>query len=447
MIKEKYENEEIGKHKKKKGRENMQRKWKEKGVTLIALVITIIVLIILAGVAINTLVGENGIITQAQKAKENTELAEKDEEELLEDLVSQIDYSQANTNLGIVKVGETAVRNSTMNGQKGSYANPVIPKGFKAVDTNIAKWKDENGYQFGLVIEDDTKDEITQSSQFVWIPVEDYQHFHLIEGYLNGYLTTYLSRTENASREAGASKTEKIPQLPNSGKNALLGTNESINMYRSISTYGGFYIARYEAGIAGTVNSTQTNDSNKQIQDGSIKPISKEKVGVWNFIAWGGTKEKEATDGEFGNDRQDGAVKVARSMYNNPIEGIHNKNTTVKSTLCYGVQWDAIMNFIDKNYETGTCDSNSFLVNSSNQGNYSGNIATTGSRDEYNVKNIYDLAGNVYEWTMEAFHTEYRVTRGGNWNVSATYAPASQRGNNNPDNSYDSIGFRVALYL
>ena len=105
------------------------------------------------------------------------------------------------------------------------------------------------------------------------------------------------------------------------------------------------------------------------------------------------------------------------------------------------------MYFIDKNYETGTCDSNSFLVNISNQGNYSGNIATTGSRDEYNVKNIYDLAGNVYEWTMEAFHTEYRVTRGGNWNVSATYAPASQRGNNNPDNSYDSIGFRVALYL
>ena len=80
MIKEKYENEEIGKHKKKKGRKTMQKKWKEKGVTLIALVITIIVLIILAGVAINALVGEDGIIIQAQKAKDDTEQGKRDEE-------------------------------------------------------------------------------------------------------------------------------------------------------------------------------------------------------------------------------------------------------------------------------------------------------------------------------------------------------------------------------
>ena len=52
---------------------------KEKGITLIALVVTIIVLIILAGVSINILVGDNGIITQAQKAKEETEIAKNEE--------------------------------------------------------------------------------------------------------------------------------------------------------------------------------------------------------------------------------------------------------------------------------------------------------------------------------------------------------------------------------
>ena len=55
--------------------------WKNtKGITLIALVVTIIVLIILAGVSINLVMGDNGIITMAQKAKENTELAQSEEE-------------------------------------------------------------------------------------------------------------------------------------------------------------------------------------------------------------------------------------------------------------------------------------------------------------------------------------------------------------------------------
>ena len=48
---------------------------KNKGITLIALVITIIVLLILAGVTIATLTGDNGILTKAVTAKENTEKA------------------------------------------------------------------------------------------------------------------------------------------------------------------------------------------------------------------------------------------------------------------------------------------------------------------------------------------------------------------------------------
>ena len=62
--------------------------WKNtKGITLIALVVTIIVLIILAGVSINLVMGDNGIITMAQKAKENTELAQTEEEKQLSELV------------------------------------------------------------------------------------------------------------------------------------------------------------------------------------------------------------------------------------------------------------------------------------------------------------------------------------------------------------------------
>ncbi|MFR0823503.1 MAG: hypothetical protein ACLSHH_07880, partial [Clostridia bacterium] len=75
----------------------MKEKTKQKGVTLIALVITIIVLIILAGVAINALVGENGIITQAQRAKDDTEQGKREEQGGLLSLEQQIDAALGQT--------------------------------------------------------------------------------------------------------------------------------------------------------------------------------------------------------------------------------------------------------------------------------------------------------------------------------------------------------------
>ena len=56
---------------------------KDNGITLVALIVTIIVLIILAGISINLILGDNGIITIAQKAKENTELSKVEEEKEL----------------------------------------------------------------------------------------------------------------------------------------------------------------------------------------------------------------------------------------------------------------------------------------------------------------------------------------------------------------------------
>ena len=63
----------------------------QKGVTLVALVVTIIVLIILAGISINLLLGDNGIITIAKKAKENTELAKVEEETELNELYAKLE--------------------------------------------------------------------------------------------------------------------------------------------------------------------------------------------------------------------------------------------------------------------------------------------------------------------------------------------------------------------
>ena len=146
-----------------------------------------------------------------------------------------------------------------------------------------------------------------------------------------------------------------------------------------------------------------------------------------------------------GDDTKDGAVKVARSMYNNVYTGNKNTETNVKSTLCYGVQWDAVMNFMDNKYVNGNAEG--YVKNSENQGNYAGNIAKTGDQETYAVKNIYDMAGNVLEWTMEAHGTDSRVSRGGCYDYSGDDYPASSCIYECPDIRSVSFGFRVTLYL
>lgn len=348
--------------------------------------------------------------------------------------LSEEENSQRGITLKI-EVGQVAKEESTINGKEKGYNNPVIPKGFKAINTEKAVWTDPKAYQNGLVIEDATGDKTTNESQFVWIPVQNYKDFHLIEGYSDKKLSKMLSKGLNPSREAGSSEEELLPGKPNKN-NTVKGTKESIEMYKSVKENGGFYISRFEAGIK--------DENKKDIQDGSIKPVSK-KQNVWNNISWGGDIEVKATDVLQGNDKSSGAVKVARSMYNNPISGSVNKRTTVKSTLCYGVQWDAVLNFIDASYVKGKAEG--YLKDSTNKGNYESDIEQTGSSEEYMKKNIYDIAGNVSEWTMEAFETQYRVIRGGNYKGIASMSPASVRYIETPSKSDSTIGFRVALYL
>ena len=72
---------------------------------------------------------------------------------------------------------------------------------------------------------------------------------------------------------------------------------------------------------------------------------------------------------------------------------------------------------------------------------------TTGSNVNYAVNNIYDLAGNVFEWTMESYYTDCRISRGGIYGYTGADDPASCRYYDNPSFSFDGFGFRLALYL
>ena len=156
-------------------------------------------------------------------------------------------------------------------------------------------------------------------------------------------------------------------------------------MYNSVTLNKGFFVARYEA------------------SQGTNGVESKQGKTPWVVIPWGTSMSEIGTTG---------AVFQSQQMYTGKT------GYDVTSTLIYGIQWDAIMQWIDSAYKTDSCvttgNNKSFVANSNGKGYYGQSDKTsTGSSAEYAVKNIYDLAGNVSEWTMEAYDTNKRSYRGG----------------------------------
>ena len=167
-------------------------------------------------------------------------------------------------------------------------------------------------------------------------------------------------------------------------------------MKTSVLEKNGFYVGRYEAG---------TTNSSRNINSGiTDEVLIQQGQYVYNYVGWNDSETNAM------NDETGGAVELAKGF------DTANGYESVTSTLIYGVQWDAIMNFIDPKYATENCDANSYVVDSSGKGWYEQSSPTlTGSNGNYAVKNIYDLGGNVVEWTMEAIEVgDYtvRVYRG-----------------------------------
>ena len=116
----------------------------------------------------------------------------------------------------------------------------------------------------------------------------------------------------------------------------------------------------------------------------------------------------------------------------------YNTSTSVNSSMIWGSQWDAMLNYIlegtDKDKVTAIT------------GNHTGTRASTGQFGSDIMNNIFDLSSNVREWTAQANSTLYRVARGGNYYLGII-SPASYRDTNYPTNTYDYIGSRLALYV
>ena len=426
-----------------------KQKLKEsKGITLIALVITIIVLLILAGVTIATLTGDNGILKKAGDAKTQTEQAKEDEnlkiaiagsygtdgklnlKDLKDNLTNQgIDYDKNNTGFPLEVIVNGEKKKIDANGNiiesiqslktKGTvfkdtttledtYGNQVkIPKGFKIANDSAT---DVTG---GIVIEDATYTN-TIGSQFVWIPVGTGENAikkannETVDIALGRYEFTKNSDGTITTSEYSGSYTEDTTANHNSSyENAIAKDIEQFKT--SANSNHGYYIGRYEAG--------------KTDNDGFM--VCKSGQEVWNSIT------------------QPKASEVSRNMYGSEAK--------VTSDLINSYAWDTAIVFIQK---CGT-ESNS-LTYSQTAGlslTSTSKPQTTGTNILNETKkvdkqcNIFDMAGNCWEWTTEtsSLSSIPCVSRGGYYYSSGRYT--SSRGSNFTSATGSDLSFRPLLYL
>ena len=394
---------------------------KNRGITLIALVITIIVLLILAGVSIAMLTGNNGILTQAKLAKENTQTAKEQEEKSLDKINSYINEKTIKDNY------------TDINGDKAT-----VPEGF-TVD------KKENIISKGLVVHGPDKTNDDNGSEFVWVPVpyiNSMAQCSTADGSCNLQLedgtlkcTTHnstdivgkLYATELGEKFGTVNKTYsadsrlrepaylKDTDYGDASRFNTIGLTLSNmqedykNMATSVAKYGGFYIGRYETSLS-NATSTESKDGNIQSKPG-VMPTS---AGNSATSSWYGlySKQKEYT----------------------------GKNGSVGSSMIWGSQYDAMINWAKSGADKDK------ITNTSLGNNSSGGVTTTGNSNYSNdsINNIRDLGGNLFECTLEAYSTYLRVSRGGYF--SNTYSP-SCRGNSGPSSTYSSYGSRFTLYI
>ena len=229
----------------------------QRGITLIALVITIIILLILAGITINLVLGEHGIIKMAEKAGKNYVNAAEDEQKKLNDLLNEaeniINGTGNGENVPTIPLFGTIIKNqNNINYTADGKGNIIpVPEGFSPLAES------DNGYKdTGFVIKNDS-----DNNEFVWVPVDSkttykYERMPFTR---DGWAWSENLNTETGGiwyQQNGATYiyTEIMPTIE-TGRTEL----------DSINQYGGYYIGRYEAGILSTTERTSSSGTSDAV--------------------------------------------------------------------------------------------------------------------------------------------------------------------------------------
>ena len=250
------------------------------GITLITLAVTIVVILILAGVTLDVTLGENGILNKSKEAANRMNNLVKEDEAELNELLDELNETMdSNWDSNIEIPEENLDLTYTEDGVP-------IPAGFYYVGGTKSE---------GVVISDNVEDKnkginheiakILLGNQFVWIPVENKSEFKRYNNYFDGSLNSFDVLTISEEPSSYATEEER---------------REYSDMIQSVYNNKGFYIGRYEAGIKSNMERTE------QSYGVDEEVVIKQGAYVYNYIGWADTEE---TTNQLG-----GAVQKSREM-------------------------------------------------------------------------------------------------------------------------------------
>ena len=419
---------------------------KNKGVTLIALAVTIVVMLILAGVTISVLNGENGIVKQAQKAKEESKIKELKEKVRIDIAGKRVENINGELRVSVLKEildkyfdnvpVETQITSETKLKAKeeyGKYEMKIsdIDVGEITYETSYTIFKDVNGEQVpipeGYIVSENSDENIvnkglvisdSRGNEYVWISCTVDSSSNKLQ-----YKRTEWGVEKDGTDNSRAIKDEltlKDIDVTYSKTDTDNGINEEISKEivaqinaekESIKKYGGYYIGRYEVG-----------------KDNKTAVIKAEQEPYVN-IKW--SKAYELAKGIGGGE---GATTY----------------------LCSSYSWDTAINFIQnttgKNYATSIIGFNGNWKSQEVKDSSGKVIKPVNTAQRLNTGlttalcNIYDMGGNVGEFTTELNPgtSETVVLRGG---VNGDNNPAGLRWDNNSGYASSYYGFRATLFL
>ena len=474
---------------------------KNKGITLIALIITIIVMLILVAVSIRIALS-TGLFESAGKATKDWQTAQDAETELGNGKVNiggtEYDIDEYISGIGDLKPGERASDGNA------TYKGVTIPEGFTVsnipgeyenVDDGIVIYdipaedlEDEN-FNWTDGSDSDSYPDVQQKyNQFVWVPVEKaYEDVYITVAEINEIIAAneteinaMVSDTETyshiVSQEQAAiqllvndSTNPQYPmavQMENGNYRGILydfenwngttgikvkefSSSESVSYENVATAVEGITYATYRR-EPGTTSYDRSSDyadyeitqSNMQREyDNMVTSVA--KYGGFYVARFELTQETVTVDGTsklvFGSKRgqtvASSSTSSANMWYglNEACNGLYNKTTDkVQSQMISGAQWDQIMIWM-RSVPNRTTTGKYFINYSKDMGNYSDSADYSSSNlisgrvDNFSVKKVFDLGGNLYDRTTEAYTTDLRVLRGGSYDYNGSGYPASGR--------------------
>ena len=328
----------------------------------------------------------------------------------------------------------------------------------------------ENFWTETVTVGDQTYPKVqTEYNQFVWVPVETaYVKKSDLEKIIsdsNGSITTEKAAMQSlvdngtypmAVQLANGTDYRGILYSFSAGTN---GVKIEVRDFSSTANYNDGSVTYYrEPAQLSRTNSyvDQTKEPALDLQteyNNIVKSVASQK-GFW-------VARYELSYSTKGESKRGKAVATAEDTNTNQWYGLYtacqgmypsSEITGTKSSMIYGSEWDQIMIWM-KDVKNTQDNTKYYILDSSYMGNYNtatggtGGPQVTGYLEKYSVKKVFDLGGNLYDWTTEATDTSRRVLRGGYYDDRGSSAPASIRGNNRPTRTGSGNSARSALYV